>query len=223
MDRSRSTQPPPALVSAFERFVSPINARAMARFVAQRAGEESTASAVLRHVEASAVFFVPADQRPAVLDAARRVLGLDVEGALQPARAPVLPKEPETRTVRVPIHGEADLNHARLAARQLCQQVGLQGFAAQKLVTAVSELARNVAKYAAPGTVELRDDAPARKLRAVVSDQGPGIADLQRVLSGTYRSKTGMGQGLVGTRKLVDELDIQTGPTGTTVTIAVKY
>ncbi|MBL8682503.1 MAG: ATP-binding protein [Myxococcales bacterium] len=125
--------------------------------------------------------------------------------------------------VSVAIRSEANLNEARLIARQMCRQAGLDGFSAQKFVTAVSELARNVAKYASPGRVSFVDDFAQRKLRVTVTDSGSGIANLDDVLVGKYRSKTGMGLGLIGTKKLVDEFDISTGPGGTTVVIAVRY
>lgn len=237
MERSRSSRPPPALVSVFERFLSPINARALARSVTHRAGAGGSPATLLRHIEATSVFFVPIDKREALIEAARQLLGPEI-----PATAPVGGLErisisgvavPNTSALSaagtdvlgptVAIRMEADLNEARLVARQMCQQVGLQGFAAQKFVTAVSELARNVAKYACPGRVAFSHDAVGRRLRVVVSDRGTGIPNLDAVLDGKYRSKTGMGLGLVGTRKLVDEFDAQTGATGTTIAIAVKY
>lgn len=123
----------------------------------------------------------------------------------------------------VAIRSERDLNEARLVARQLCQQAGLSGFAAQKFVTAVSELTRNVAKYAPPGRALFSNDVERRRLRVVVMDQGPGIARVEEVLRGEYRSKTGMGLGLSGTRRLVDDFDVVTSSRGTTIAIAVKY
>jgi serine/threonine-protein kinase RsbT len=234
VERSRSSRPPPALVAAFERFVSPINARALARSLAQRAlSGSSTTDSLLRHLEASAAYLVAADRREALLAAAREVLESERVSVTPTPTLPTFskaePARPEPASSidvmgpSVAIRKEADLNEARLVARQMCQQVGLQGFAAQKLVTAVSELARNVAKYAAPGRVVFSNDAAGRRLRVVVSDRGTGIALLTDVMGGKYRSKTGMGLGLIGTKKLVDEFEITTGPTGTTVTIAVRY
>jgi anti-sigma regulatory factor (Ser/Thr protein kinase) len=89
-----------------------------------------------------------------------------------------------------------------------------------RAVTAVSELARNIYLYAQTGEVRLSlQEEPDRSLlfTVVASDHGPGIPHLQEVLAGSYRSRTGLGKGLVGARTLLDGLDIKTGPGGTTV------
>jgi anti-sigma regulatory factor (Ser/Thr protein kinase) len=91
-----------------------------------------------------------------------------------------------------------------------------------RVVTAVSELARNIYLYAQTGDVrvELAEvEGPERMLvfTVVASDHGPGIANLEEILAGTYRSRTGLGKGLLGARTLLENLDIQTGPNGTTI------
>lgn len=204
-----STAPPPPLVEVLEAFVSPINARALARTAIDRAGGRGAdPAALLRQLETSTLFFVRPDKRAALMEAARAALA-----------AP--PATTTRRTVTVEV--EADLNQARLASRQICQDVGLQGFAAQKLVTAVSELARNIVKYAPPGEITLEHDPQARKVRVTATDRGRGIEGLEQILSGAYRSKTGMGLGLAGTKKLASEFDVSTGPLGTTVTLGITY
>lgn len=86
-----------------------------------------------------------------------------------------------------------------------------------RAATALSELTRNVLMYAGGGTgrVELNDRD--RKLRVIVRDDGPGIGDLDRILAGSYRSKTGLGRGLLGVRKLADHFHVQTSESGTTI------
>ena len=89
-----------------------------------------------------------------------------------------------------------------------------------RTVTAVSELARNIYLYAQTGEVRLTMvEEPDRWLtfHVLAQDHGPGIPHLDEVLSGSYRSKTGLGKGLLGARTLLDGLDIKTGPGGTTV------
>ena len=91
-----------------------------------------------------------------------------------------------------------------------------------KMVTAASELARNVLRYGGGGHAELeqitRDGV--HGVRATFIDQGPGIADLDLAFTDGYTSGGGMGLGLSGARRLADEFDIDTGPgKGTTVTI----
>jgi serine/threonine-protein kinase RsbT len=92
----------------------------------------------------------------------------------------------------------------------------------QRAATAVSELARNIVSYTPGGRLKLEPIAgtPPR-LRIIARDQGPGIPHLPDVLSGKYRSKTGLGRGLRGVKELTASFDIQTGPAGTTVTAEV--
>lgn len=213
------------LLSLFERFLSPINARAIVRSVIERAGTNASNEQLFRQATASSAIYVKPEQRDALLKALRELLLTTAVAPKSDVRAdvPASPPVEPRATLSLTIRAESDLNEARLIARQMCRQAGLDGFSAQKLVTAVSELARNVAKYASPGRVSFIDDASQRKLRVTVADTGAGIPNLDEVMRGKYRSKTGMGLGLIGTKKLVDEFDINTGPGGTTITIAVRY
>jgi signal transduction histidine kinase/CheY-like chemotaxis protein len=122
-------------------------------------------------------------------------------------------------TVRV--RYEHDIVGARRRARQLAGAVGFDTPEQTRIATAVSELARNAFTYAGGGTIEygLEGTLPPQLLTIRVSDRGPGIRDLATVLSGQYRSTTGMGLGLIGTRRLMDTFDIQSDGTGTTVTV----
>ncbi|HEY8210125.1 MAG TPA: hypothetical protein VIG99_21715 [Myxococcaceae bacterium] len=89
-----------------------------------------------------------------------------------------------------------------------------------RVVTAVSELARNIYLYAQTGEVRLDlAEQPDRTLlfSVLAADRGPGIAHLDEILAGTYRSRTGLGKGLLGARTLLEDLDIQTGPGGTRI------
>jgi signal transduction histidine kinase/ActR/RegA family two-component response regulator len=117
---------------------------------------------------------------------------------------------------------ESDLVPARQRARQVAS---LLGFAAQdqtRVATAVSEICRNALRYANGGRVEflLDDAADGTSFVVRVRDEGPGIACLEQLRAGTYRSATGMGLGIVGAERLVDSLDVDTAPgRGTTVTL----
>ncbi|MFP2911885.1 ATP-binding protein, partial [Pyxidicoccus sp. 3LFB2] len=136
--------------------------------------------------------------------------------------APAALAAPEVRATTYLVRTEADASHARLAARSLCETLGGRGYECQKVATAVSELARNQIAYAGGGTIQLApEQSPRRLLRVRAEDQGRGIADLERVLSGTYRSKTGMGLGLLGVKRLADKFDVRTGPSGTQVDFEV--
>ncbi|QQR47013.1 ATP-binding protein [Myxococcus xanthus] len=128
----------------------------------------------------------------------------------------------EVRATTYLVRTEADASHARLAARMLCESLGGRGYECQKVATAVSELARNQISYAGGGTIQLAPQlAPKRLLRVSAEDSGQGIPDLERVLSGTYKSKAGMGLGLLSVKRLADRFDVRTGPKGTQVDFEV--
>jgi signal transduction histidine kinase/CheY-like chemotaxis protein len=118
------------------------------------------------------------------------------------------------------IRYEHDVVLARQRARQIA---GLLGFEAQdqaRIATAVSEIARNVFNYAKAGRVQfgLEGKTPPQLLLIQIADQGPGIANLREILAGQYRSATGMGVGILGAKRLMDRVDIETAPgQGTTV------
>ncbi len=116
---------------------------------------------------------------------------------------------------------EDDITHARQCARVVADGLGFAGQDQTRIATALSEIARNAFGYADGGRIELElsKDAPTR-LVLRVSDKGPGIADLQTVLSGGYVSRTGMGLGIVGARRLMDSFDITSSARGTTVTLS---
>lgn len=91
-----------------------------------------------------------------------------------------------------------------------------------KLITAASELARNLVQYGGGGTVriELLNDGAKRGIRLAFEDQGPGIADIAQALKDGFTTGNGLGLGLGGARRLVNEFDIQSRPgEGTRVTI----
>ena len=143
----------------------------------------------------------------------------DVLAELQRAFAPTEPPGPR----HVPIRVEADISEARVAARVMCDLLGARRIVVQKVATIVSELARNIFMYAGGGSIELVPGVGARpRLLVRAIDSGPGIAHLDEVLSGRYRSRTGLGAGLLGTKRLVDRFDIATGPTGTRVEAEVE-
>jgi serine/threonine-protein kinase RsbT len=124
----------------------------------------------------------------------------------------------------VTIAAEADLLRVRSALRAEAQDVGLSLTAATKLVTAGSELARNIFRYATHGqgvaTIERTEAGGRRGVRATFRDSGPGIADLEEAMRDGFSTAGSLGLGLPGSRRLVDEfsIDSQVGR-GTTVMI----
>lgn len=121
----------------------------------------------------------------------------------------------------VSIKEERDVVLARQRARQVA---GLLRFDTQdqtRIATAVSEVARNAYSYAGGGRIEIgiEGSTAPQVLVIKVIDQGGGIKDLDLVLSGRYQSQTGMGLGLIGSRRLMDSFDIQSSPRGTAVSL----
>jgi serine/threonine-protein kinase RsbT len=121
------------------------------------------------------------------------------------------------------ILSEEDLLRVRQLLREGSKALGLGLVDETKVVTAGSELARNVLKYAKErgGTMQLQMvQAERRGLRAVFCDQGPGIADVALAMKDGYSSSGSLGLGLPGARRLVDEFGIESVVgQGTTVTI----
>jgi signal transduction histidine kinase/CheY-like chemotaxis protein len=109
---------------------------------------------------------------------------------------------------------------ARQRVGDLAELLGFDRGDQTRLATAASELARNAYRYAHGGRVLLSRTAD--DLRIEVSDDGPGIPHLDDVLSGTYRSTTGMGQGLVGVRRLVDAFEIESSARAGTCVVVTK-
>jgi len=108
------------------------------------------------------------------------------------------------------LRSSADIVTARQAVRHWCVNVGFSLVDQTKMVTAASELARNTVDYGGGGTIYLEQmEEGARKgLRVTFEDFGPGIADVQRALQDGYTSGSGLGLGLGGARRLVNEFDI---------------
>jgi serine/threonine-protein kinase RsbT len=124
-----------------------------------------------------------------------------------------------------PIRLDSDVVLVRQLVRTFAVRAKLSLVDQTKIVTASSELARNTLVYGGGGTatLELLDRAGRRGVRATFSDTGPGIANLELALTDGWTSGTGLGLGLSGTRRLVDEfvLDTEVGQ-GTTVSV-VKW
>jgi signal transduction histidine kinase/ActR/RegA family two-component response regulator len=127
----------------------------------------------------------------------------------------------EMRVFDLHLQSEREVVMARQRSRQVAQMLGFPAQDQTRIATAVSEIARNAFRYAGCGHVEfaIAGEAAPQSLLITISDQGPGISDLDSVFEGRYRSTTGMGMGLIGSRRLVDRFDIDTGPCGTRVVL----
>jgi serine/threonine-protein kinase RsbT len=126
---------------------------------------------------------------------------------------------------RLPVMIDQDVVRVRQLVRTVAVAVKLSLVDQTKIVTAASELARNTLVYGGGGEVEVTRVHNERRagIRIVFADQGPGIVDLDLALTDGYTTGGGLGLGLSGARRLVDEFDIDTEPgKGTTITI-VKW
>lgn len=110
----------------------------------------------------------------------------------------------------VRIRSDADVVAARQEARAMAARLGLSSIDQTLLATAISEIARNMVQYARGGDIRLavvrRGDRRGLEVRA--EDQGPGIADLERAMQDGYSTGQGMGMGLPGTRRMMDDFEI---------------
>ncbi|HEX8626838.1 MAG TPA: ATP-binding protein [Catenuloplanes sp.] len=122
----------------------------------------------------------------------------------------------------LPIVADEDVVRVRQLVRSAAVAVRLSLVDQTKLVTAASELARNTLVYGGGGTVQVStvDNGRRRGIRIVFADHGPGIADLDLALTDGYTTGGGLGLGLSGARRLVDEFDIDTAVgRGTCITV----
>ena len=133
--------------------------------------------------------------------------------------------EPLAAEVRVAVQGESDIVDARQRAREVAKALGFGPLDQSRIATAVSELTRNVVRYATEGRGEVLIRPRPRTergagLEIVVADEGPGIADIEQALRDGFTSGHGMGMGLPGTKRLMDEMEIESAVgRGTTITI----
>jgi signal transduction histidine kinase/DNA-binding response OmpR family regulator len=112
---------------------------------------------------------------------------------------------------------ERDVVSARQRARTIAESLRFEHHDQIRIATAVSEIARNAFRYAGGGNVAFDVDPDSSLFLISVIDTGAGIPHLKQVLGGSYRSETGMGMGILGTKRLMDQFSIETGPQGTSV------
>ncbi|VVM73863.1 Serine/threonine-protein kinase RsbT [Pseudomonas fluorescens] len=121
-----------------------------------------------------------------------------------------------------PIHIEQDVVLARQTARKLATECGMRLIDLTKLVTAVSELARNTMVYGGGGDMDwqILEENARTGLRLTFRDEGPGIPDIKLAMTDGWTSGSGLGLGLTGAKRLVEEFELDTAPgQGTRITI----
>jgi serine/threonine-protein kinase RsbT len=129
------------------------------------------------------------------------------------------------RVTEVSVQSEADIVAARQEGRRFTSELGFNSTDSTHVVTAISELARNIFLYAGAGEIVLTRlvEGPKRGVAVLARDEGPGIDDIRQAMQDGYSTSGSLGLGLGGARRLMDEFDIESRPgKGTTVT-AVKW
>jgi serine/threonine-protein kinase RsbT len=130
--------------------------------------------------------------------------------------------QPTASSLHITLTSENDISVVRNEARRVCEEMGAGSYTTQKVTTIVSELARNIVSYAKTGSIEIVPVTQnGRRIIMRAEDSGPGIPNLDVIMSGRYRSKTGLGRGLLGTKRLADNFDIATGAQGTRIVVEV--
>jgi serine/threonine-protein kinase RsbT len=144
-------------------------------------------------------------------------------GAVPPVLGPQLtPSQPAAPSdaVRIAISTDVDIVKARQQGRKLAGDVGFETTDLALVATAISELARNIVRYAKDGEITIRPltNAAHQGVEIVARDQGPGIKDVEQVMQVGFSTSGGLGLGLPGVRRLMDEFEIQSTPgLGTTI------
>lgn len=123
---------------------------------------------------------------------------------------------------RIPIYSESDIITARQIGRALADEAGFSGSDLTVVATAISEVARNIVKYARSGEIFLSviQENERQGLLIVARDEGPGIADVALAMQDGYSTSNSLGLGLPGARRLMDEFEIESAVgKGTVVTM----
>lgn len=210
------------LVERLERHLSPVIAGAVLRSVCTQCGVKLEAirtnelPMVIHGLERSLSLYLKPDRARNALNELK---------SFAKEQAPAAAKSKEESSFTFPITSEMEVCNTRAQVLKLLHTVmRINRSEAVFVTTVVSELGRNILQYAQKGTIKieiLAKDKPG--VRVIASDNGPGIKNVQEVLSGAYHSSTGLGLGLVGSKRIMDEFDVvsKVGK-GTTVT-ATKY
>lgn len=124
----------------------------------------------------------------------------------------------------IALRNERDVVQARQRAREIAALVGFDNQEQIRLATATSEMARNAFRYARGGKVSFSVlPGKVQVLEIVISDSGPGITNLNDIFEGRYQSDTGLGLGIVGTKRLMDNFEITSSSAGTVVKMGKDF
>jgi serine/threonine-protein kinase RsbT len=207
------------VAEALARYLSPVNAQAILKQVVTECGRSPQTLALgdlpqlASKLERAAMLFLDATKR--------RSLRVEIDEIARRSGAP--PDSGAVKEFTIEIRVERDITEARLLARQVCLNVNAKSLEIQKVATVVSELARNIVSYTSGGKIELKAEVAGRKAMVIrATDHGPGIRNLDEIMSGKYRSKTGLGLGILGTKRLADRFDVASDATGTRIEAEIR-
>jgi serine/threonine-protein kinase RsbT len=126
--------------------------------------------------------------------------------------------------VRLPINNLINVVTTRRRGLEMAQKLGFSLPDATKIAVVISELARNITLYTEGGTITLIAHTGERKgIKVIAQDKGPGIEDVDQVLAGGYTTSRGLGMGISGSKKIMDEFEIQSVVGGGTTIKATKW
>ncbi|MBI3003827.1 MAG: anti-sigma regulatory factor [Ignavibacteriales bacterium] len=127
--------------------------------------------------------------------------------------------------IRIPIASDADIVIARQRGRAMAESLGFSVSDMTLIATAISEVARNIINFAKRGelAVSPHQRSSRRGILVVARDQGPGIPDIHLAMQDGYSTGKGLGMGLPGCRRLMDEFEIQSNVGGGTTVVMIKW
>lgn len=213
---SRNDDPDEQILKILKRYLSPITAKSILLSACRRC---NTTPENINHLQFSGVIeLLKGSLEIYLTDIKLQRAGRDMDAL---AKANSVRIE-DIRPVTVDINSEDDIERARQEAMTMSMCIQLVSADRTAAVTVVSELARNIFRYAMPGKIELRAISEPKSgdgIEIIARDEGPGIRHLDEVLSGTYKSDVGLGKGLLGCMRIIPSLEIKTSArVGTTIT-----
>lgn len=112
--------------------------------------------------------------------------------------------------MRIEIRSDDDIIASRTAAKAMAREAGFSLVDQTKIATAISELTRNIVKYAGEGLLLLTqiESGPRRGLEIICEDRGPGIEDIDQAMTDGFSTGNGLGMGLSGAKRLMDEFEV---------------
>lgn len=129
------------------------------------------------------------------------------------------------QTVVICIHEEKDIARARKTGRDLVQALQFQPVNQTRVVTAISELARNIYRYGEKGRIKLEviDQQQKNGIKIIAQDDGPGIEDINKALTSGFSTSGSLGAGIPGVKNMMDEFEIDSSADKGTTVIAAKW